>query len=172
MDRLVSMEGELREKVLEVYAEVDAAVAAIGPRCDASGRCCRFEEYGHTLFMSHFEAEILLEAAPPYAKPVGRESCPFQVNNLCTAREPRPLGCRIYFCDPNYGDRGNAITEEAIAKLKRIADESDAGWNYAPLHTFLNAADRPQDGFADRMAEHVPGRVSLPLRDDVPANHT
>ena len=152
------MAETLRDRVLHVYAEVDAAVAAAAPRCVASGKCCRFAEYGHTLFLSRFEADILLEAAPEYATPVGREACPFQVNGLCTTRDPRPLGCRIYFCDPSYQETGNRITEEALSKLKRIADAHDAGWNYAPLHVFLNAA-------ADTMTPAGPSgrRVPLPL---------
>jgi Fe-S-cluster containining protein len=136
------MDAALRDRVLEVYAAVDAAVAAENPRCEASGRCCRFTEYGHTLFLSEFEAEILLETAPAYAKPVTRDFCPFQVDGLCTARESRPLGCRIYFCDPTYQDKQNAITETAVAKLKTLADEFDAGWNYSPLHVLLNSAER------------------------------
>lgn len=138
------MNPDLRSRVLEVYAAVDAAVAAENPRCDASGRCCRFTEYGHTLFLSRFEADILLEKAPGYSKPVSRDFCPFQVQGLCTARDSRPLGCRIYFCDPNFQEQQHAITENAVAKLKAIADEFDAGWNYAPLHVLLNAAERSE----------------------------
>ena len=59
------MTDDVRWEVLAVYAAADAAVRAAGPRCDASGRCCRFTEYGHTLFLSAFEAEILLESRPP-----------------------------------------------------------------------------------------------------------
>lgn len=154
------MNDELRRRVLSVYAEVDAAVAAAGPRCDASGRCCRFKEYGHTLFLSRFEAEILLDTAPPYSKPVSADGCPFQVGGLCTARGERPLGCRIYFCDPGYQDRQNEITEHAVARLKALADEFGTGWQYASLHVFLNAADRPQDRDVT-MADNA--RIRLPL---------
>lgn len=151
------MSPSTRAAVEKVYAAVDAAVAAAGPRCDSSGRCCRFEEYGHTLFLSQFEAEILLETALPYEKPVTRAGCPFQVDNLCTARNERPLGCRIYFCDPAYQNRQNEITEEAIAALKRIADDYGTGWRYAPLHVFLNEADRPA------VSEAGNPRVPLPI---------
>ncbi|HEY3788281.1 MAG TPA: hypothetical protein VGL71_05460 [Urbifossiella sp.] len=137
------MTEEVRNEVREVYAAVDRAVAAAGPRCDASGRCCRFEEYGHTLFISHFEAELLLETAPPFQQPVSKSACPFQVDNLCTAREQRPLGCRIYFCDPAYQETGQRITEEALSQLKGIADAHDTGWRYAPLHVFLNECEQP-----------------------------
>jgi hypothetical protein len=134
------MTDGVRIDLLAVYAESDAAVAAAGPRCDASGRCCRFTEYGHTLFISAFEAEILLESAPPFERPVASDACPFQVAGLCTARTARPLGCRIYFCDPVYQERMREITEVAVARLKRIADQHGTGWHYAPLHHFLNAA--------------------------------
>jgi hypothetical protein len=140
---VTDMTPDVRRAVLAVYAAVDAAVRAAGPRCDSSGRCCRFTEYGHTLFLSQFEAELLLEGAPAYEPPVTRDGCPFQVDNLCTARDARPLGCRIYFCDPAYQETGNRITEDAVAALKGIADEHEAGWRYAPLHVFLNEADRP-----------------------------
>jgi hypothetical protein len=125
------------ERLRAIYAAADAAVAAAGPRCDASGRCCRFREYGHTLFVSQIEADYLLDRAPPYSGPVDDAGCPFQVDNLCTAREPRPLGCRIYFCDPAYQSTAAAISEHAIGLLKKLATEFGLGWRYAPLHRFL-----------------------------------
>ncbi len=158
------MSPDVRRAVREVYAATDAAVQTAGPRCDSSGRCCRFTEYGHTLFISQFEAELLLESAPAYDQPVTRDGCPFQVDNLCTARDARPLGCRIYFCDPTYQETGNQITEDAIAQLKRIADEHDTGWRYAPLHVYLNEAKRPTAVSEDTIAPiGPPNRRPLPV---------
>lgn len=150
------MRDDLRARLRELYAEVDAAVASAGPRCDSSGRCCRFKEWGHVLYLSSLEADYLLESAPPYAAPVSPDGCPFQVGTLCTARDPRPLGCRIYFCDPTYQETGNAITEAALAKLKRLAEELGLDWRYAPLHVFLN------EGASDATAAPAPPRRSLP----------
>jgi hypothetical protein len=134
------MSEALRRQVLELYAEVDRQVTAAGPVCVASGRCCRFKEYGHTLFLSNLEADVLLADAPPYEQPVSPDFCPFQQGNLCTAREPRPLGCRIYYCDPNYQETGNRITEASLHRLKQLAERHGVAWRYAPLHHFLNAA--------------------------------
>lgn len=134
----------VRQRVLALYQEADQAVAAAGPVCIASGRCCRFKEYGHTLFLSNLEAEVLLHTAPAYEQPVTSDFCPFQQNNLCTAREPRPLGCRVYFCDPNYQETAQQISEVFIQRLKRLAEELGIDWSYAPLHKFLNEAERPQ----------------------------
>lgn len=134
------MSDELRRKVLEIYREADAEVQAAGPVCIASGRCCRFKEYGHVLYVSNLEAEVLLASSPPYEKPVSPDFCPFQKDKLCTAREPRPLGCRVYYCDPTYQETGNAITEKYLARLKQLAAEHGVEYRYAPLHTYLNEA--------------------------------
>ena len=136
------MSESLRRQVLELYQAVDQDVKAAGPVCVASGRCCRFKEYGHTLFLSNLEAEVLLAAAPPYEGPVTADYCPFQKGNLCTAREPRPLGCRVYYCDPNYQETAPKITEKYLHRLKELADANGVPWLYAPLHHFLN---HPED---------------------------
>jgi hypothetical protein len=138
---LSQMDESIHRQVLNLYREVDQAVSAAGPICVASGRCCRFKEYGHTLFLSNLEAEVLLDDAPPYEQPVSSEYCPFQKENLCTAREPRPLGCRIYFCDPQYQETGNRLTEEYLHRLKKLAEANGIEWHYAPLHQFLNQQD-------------------------------
>jgi Fe-S-cluster containining protein len=104
----------------------------------ASGKCCRFKEYGHVLFLSKLEADVLLDSAPPYETPVSPDYCPFQKGNLCTAREPRPLACRIYYCDPNYQETAQQISEKYLQRLKRLADDNGLPWQYAPLHYFLN----------------------------------
>jgi hypothetical protein len=134
------MDSNLHDAVLEIYAQADRDVAAAGPVCIASGRCCRFKEYGHTLFLSNLEAEVLLDSAPPFSGPVVPEFCPFQKDKLCTARDGRPLGCRVYYCDPAYQATGNRISETHLAALKDLADVHGREWRYAPLHAFLNEA--------------------------------
>src|ERR1700694_794123 len=114
------MTDDCRQAVLTLYKEVDAEVRAAGPVCVASGRCCRFKEYGHTLFVSNLEADVLLAQAPAYEQPVSADFCPFQKENLCPAREPRPLGCRVYYCDPAYQETGNRITEKYLRRLKEL----------------------------------------------------
>lgn len=104
------------DSVEALYRELDAVVASHNPRCDASGRCCRFNTWGHQLFVSSLEMEYfamrmglipipasseeqdgLRIALPQYPAVDG---CPWQIDGLCSARDARPLGCRIYFCDP------------------------------------------------------------------------
>jgi Fe-S-cluster containining protein len=128
---------ELRDALLALYDDLGADVAKAAPVCDLSGRCCRFKEYGHTLFVSRPEADLLLEQGLPENAVVDEAGCPFQIKGLCTARERRPLGCRIYYCDPAYAGVGEALTERYLTRLKQLHDEAGESWEYRPLHRFL-----------------------------------
>lgn len=131
-----------RARVQEIYQSLDAEVARLEPVCQISGRCCRFAEYDHTLFMSAPEFALLLADAPPPVRPLDDgATCPWQdQRGRCTARDARPLGCRVYFCDPNYAPHGPELAEAAIAQLKALVGELELPWNYAPLHRHLQAA--------------------------------
>jgi hypothetical protein len=59
------------------------------------------------------------------------------VQGLCTARERRPLGCRVYFCDPKFVDAGPAISEQYVAAFKQLHNQTGIPWEYRPLHAFL-----------------------------------
>src|SRR5262245_37219394 len=143
------MNEDLRSRVQAIYEEAEKEIAAAGPVCVASGRCCRFKEYGHTLFVSNLEAAVLLDGAPAYERPVTAEFCPFQRDKLCDARAHRPLGCRVYYCDPTYQETGNAITEKYLRELKHLASQLDVEWQYAPLHHFLNHPEQAQLQLSD-----------------------
>ena len=58
-----------RSELRALYEQLDAEVAALGPVCQLSGRCCRFKEYGHTLFVSIPEVQFLLGNAPEPQRP-------------------------------------------------------------------------------------------------------
>jgi hypothetical protein len=122
-----------------LYAELDAEIARLEPACALSGRCCRFEEYGHTLFLSAPEADLLLAEAPAPTRPLDEgATCPWQdARGRCTAREARPLGCRVYFCDPSYQPHAPDLSERFIAQLKRLVADHNLDWDYAPLHRHL-----------------------------------
>lgn len=131
-----------RTELREAYAGLDAEVARLAPTCAVSGRCCRFEEYGHTLFVSAPEFALLMADAPEPSRPVdGGATCPWQDDRgRCSARDARPMGCRVYFCDPSYQPMAPEIAERGIARLKALVDRLDLPWDYAPLHRHLARA--------------------------------
>jgi hypothetical protein len=143
-------EPSFHRELEELYAELDAAVAERAPVCRISGRCCRFREYGHTLFLSAPELEYLLDRAPAPSRPLDDgETCPWQdAAGRCTAREARPLGCRVYFCDPAFEEAAPMLSEQFLARLKRLVERYGRDWAYAPLHQHLR--DRAETiGFPD-----------------------
>jgi Fe-S-cluster containining protein len=127
----------LRAGLLQIYEELGREIAAAAPVCDLSGRCCRFQEYGHRLYISRAEAELLLENGLPAGAIIDEAGCPFQVGQLCTARERRPLGCRVYFCDPHYAGVGELLSEKYVSRLKGLHAATGTEWLYAELHEFL-----------------------------------
>ena len=128
-----------RAELMALYDELDAEVRRLGPVCNLSGLCCRFGEYGHTLFLSAPEAALLVADSPPPARPVDDgATCPWQdLQGRCTARGARPLGCRIYFCDPAFQPEGSIVGEAFITRLKSLVDRLGLPWDYAPLHRHL-----------------------------------
>ncbi len=120
----------------EIYLRLDTIVTGHNPRCDASGRCCRFDAYGHQLFVSTLEMEYFAhrmgltatrvddtdasEARRIALPQLPADGCPWQVNGLCTAREARPLGCRIYFCDPAHQDWQPEIYEKFHREILQL----------------------------------------------------
>jgi Fe-S-cluster containining protein len=133
---------DARSELRQVYEELDAEIARLSPRCELSGRCCRFLEYEHTLFLSTIEADYLLRAAPPPVRELDDgATCPWQnESGRCTAREGRPLGCRVYFCDPKYIEQAPELSERYLAKIKSITARGGLPWDYASLHRHLEGA--------------------------------
>ncbi len=132
------------EALRALYEELAAEIARESPSCRLSGRCCRFREYDHTLFLSAVEASYLLEHAPEASRPLDEgETCPWQDDQgRCTAREARPLGCRIYFCDPQFQEAMPELSERYLSRLKVLAREAVLDWDYAPLHVHLRREPR------------------------------
>lgn len=137
-ERLAPAGGPVSAQLPQLYVELDKEVAAAAPICELSGRCCRFRDYGHTLFLSRPEAELLLQQRFPEGAVIDDAGCPYQTGNLCTARENRPLGCRVYYCDPRYAGVGEELSERYIRRLKDLHDETNTEWEYRPLIFFLS----------------------------------
>ena len=115
-----------------LYAALAAELAVLAPRCELSGRCCNFPASGLTLFSTDLELAHL--AATASLRADGDESlCPWWEKGLCTARDGRPLGCRVYFCDASKAAELEALSERYHARLKRLHVEFGVSYLYAPF---------------------------------------
>jgi Fe-S-cluster containining protein len=125
-------ESSARARLGELYADLDAELAALAPKCELSGRCCDFPRSGLTLFSTDLELRWLREKTP-----AGRNEdpalCPHWQAGRCEARDGRPLGCRLYFCDATKAAQLDDLSIRYHARLKRIHDETGVPYRYGPF---------------------------------------
>jgi Fe-S-cluster containining protein len=142
--------AEVRAAVAAIYAELGEAIAQRRPLCSMSGRCCRFEAYGHRLFVTTIELGTFiheLRRMEPPAKlleAIGRwdgTGCPFQVAKLCGVHGIRPLGCRMFFCDPGSTQWQNEQYERFHGRIRQLHDELGVPYAYMEWREALKNAD-------------------------------
>ena len=136
---------DVREAVGGLYARVQAEIDARRPACAVSGRCCRFEDYGHRLFVTTMELAAFVHHLHE-ARAAGRvrdvaawdgTGCPFQVSRLCGVHPLRPFGCRMFFCDATATDWQNETYERFHAELRRLHQAMGVPYRYVEWRTAL-----------------------------------
>jgi len=146
--RAAAARPEVREAVERIYTDLAADVAKRRPVCVVSGRCCRFEEYGHRLYVTTLELAAFLHGFETGAKDERLASaiqkwdgagCPFQVSKLCGVHAIRPFGCRIYFCDATSTQWQQEAYEVFHARLKRLHEELGVPYYYVEWRQALRA---------------------------------
>ena len=128
-----SRRQDVRDSVARIYANLQTEIEARRPNCEMSGRCCRFDEFGHRLYVTTIElASFVANLQEPNgeAKGFSPGSCPFQSNGLCTVHPIRPFGCRIFFCDQTATDWQHAQYERFHAQIKRLHEELNVPYVY------------------------------------------
>jgi Fe-S-cluster containining protein len=113
---------EALAQVDQLYRSVQADIDRRRPLCVISGRCCRFEEFGHRLYVTTLELARFVHdlGAGPDLKAWDGTGCPFQQAKLCTVHAMRPFGCRLFFCDATSTDWQNQAYERFHGELKQM----------------------------------------------------
>lgn len=136
------------------YAELDAAVAAHRPTCWNKGACCKFGEYGHKLFVTNVELAYFVRGERGrWRRPTGEAACPYQSGGMCNAREHRPMGCRVFFCDPAAQHWQNDEYERQLAKLKAIGERHGVDYRYTEWLSGLAELSESLDSGAEKRAD-------------------
>ena len=132
------------EAVGGLYDDVQREIDRRRPLCAVSGRCCRFEEFGHRLYVTTAELAAFVHGiksrdrgrAPPDCDGTG---CPFQSNKLCGVHAIRPFGCRMFFCDATSTQWQNEAYEQFHARLKRLHEDLGVPYFYVEWRRALAA---------------------------------
>jgi Fe-S-cluster containining protein len=149
--RLAALRGDVRDAVGAVYRDLAADVDKRRPVCVVSGRCCRFEEYGHRLFVTTMELAAFVaefDAAPRPAalaesiRAWDGTGCPFQVAKMCGVHAIRPFGCRMFFCDATSTQWQNEAYETYHGRLKRLHEALGVPYFYVEWRQAVRAVLR------------------------------
>jgi Fe-S-cluster containining protein len=127
-------QSNVRMEVRRLYEELQVRIDQRRPVCVMSGRCCRFDEYGHRLYVTTIElGAFMAELADlPQAGPNGTDPglCPLQSGKICRVHSIRPMGCRIFFCDPSSIQWQQDVYEEFHSRLKELHRELSIPYAY------------------------------------------
>jgi Fe-S-cluster containining protein len=119
-----------------IYAAAERAIAARPElHCQLSGRCCRFREAGHELYLTRLEYEEMAERGG--TREADPAACPWLENGLCANREGRALGCRTYFCSDEAA--AAEVTETFHAEIRALHEQLAIPYVYASLHQHMSA---------------------------------
>lgn len=131
------------ESIQNLYRAVQDALDLRKPVCNVSGRCCRFEEYGHRLFVTTLEMAAFVHHLGQQHSVDGwnGRGCPFQWNGLCKVHRIRPMGCRLYFCDPTAIEWHQETYERFHAELRRLHEVANARYFYVEWRTALRSME-------------------------------
>lgn len=145
--REASLQNEVTLAIGRIYGQITDRLRSIAPRCERSGRCCQFEEFGHRLYVTTAElaafvaqAKLRKELTEYSARPDGG-ACRYQLGKLCQAHEIRPMGCRIFFCDPTKDQQLNELYEQMHRQLKDLHDRLRIPYYYIEWRTGLNVIE-------------------------------
>lgn len=134
---------EVAAELEGVYGYISAATEARRPVCRTSGRCCRFEEWGHRLYVTGLEAAYTLAHLPAPLTPAVldaarvRGGCPFQIERLCSVHAIRPFACRVYFCDETSTEWQRDLYERMQREVRAIHDRHAIEYRYAEWRELL-----------------------------------
>ncbi|HOW71956.1 MAG TPA: hypothetical protein PKY77_15260 [Phycisphaerae bacterium] len=123
------------------FDETDRQIAGYHPTCWNHGHCCQFGTYGHRLYVTALE--VVMYLAGGYDLPViEQDACPHARDGRCQARTCRPLGCRVFYCDPAAREWQGPLTEERLAVLRDLHGQLGVPYFYADWMTVLRALQR------------------------------
>ena len=126
----------ITNSVAGIYSRLDSEIDT-EQACDACGKCCDFESFGHKLFITtpeiiYFTSKI----NPENLKPMTTDICPYNTLGKCTIYEHRFASCRIFNCKTDT-EAQNTLTEDTLKELKDLCS-TFIPYRYVDLKTALS----------------------------------
>lgn len=137
----------LLSSVETLYAELDARIDARNPVCLNRGDCCKFGAFGHHLFVTPVELAYFVARVEGHDSMDDRAgSCPHQHEGRCTVRDARPMGCRVFFCEPASQGWQPDESEDTLTRIKALHQRFNLPYAYVEWLGALAEIDRVRRG--------------------------
>jgi Fe-S-cluster containining protein len=124
-------------EVAQTYDWLDSIIKSLNNKCDACGKCCHFDSFGHKLFVTTPEL-LYFKQNIKNLKPMPAQICSYLENGRCSVRNYRFAACRIFFCKADK-DLQNSLSEQTVKKFKALCDKFNFPYRYTELMTALNS---------------------------------
>jgi Fe-S-cluster containining protein len=144
--RAASLRADVGDAVRNVYVALADAIELRKPICRTSGRCCRFDEFGHRLFVTTMEMGTFVRELEQMGQcrlsgTDASAGCPFQIDGLCSVHSIRPFGCRIFFCDETATQWQHEQYARFHQELKRLHEELGVRYFYVEWREALRVIE-------------------------------
>jgi Fe-S-cluster containining protein len=133
---------EVAARLRDALDEIDRRVNESGFTCQQSGRCCRFESFGHRLYMTGLEIAWFRSLAGDPQTPAStgsitlpvihakRDGCPYQIDGMCSVHQSRPFACRVFFCQEGSDDWQSEQYETFQSTMKNLHEKLGLPYRY------------------------------------------
>ncbi len=127
---------KIRSDLTVLYRDLDEELRRYRhPECETCGQCCCFTEWGHELWVTQFELDLLI-SEHGLRRPTGEGVCPYLSDGLCQARSGRALSCRIFTCKGDQSEL-ESVHEKYLSRLRELARSEGLDIYYGELLTSL-----------------------------------
>lgn len=163
--------SQIFSELISIYNGLENGNNGDGALCICCGECCDFNRSGHKLYLSLVEALYMVHAprdvmTQDFLPILERGLCPYQIQNKCTNREGRSIGCRVFFCKAD----GNFMQEksnEALDEVKALSQKYLLEWIYGELVVMLTAAYRIMERISCEKEDFELGRLIEEIFDEL-----
>lgn len=122
------------EELQTLYRELEEELLPYQSLCTRLSRCCHFKDFGHRLYSLSLEVAFLWSQGQRSAGDIPPLTCAYlNTDGSCGNRTGRPLGCRIFFCDPGYQTTSQIFYEKYHQKLEGLVQKYHLHYFYGEM---------------------------------------
>lgn len=131
------LDVNLYSELGRIYQLLEKELTQLNPGCNQCGTCCDFSTFDHVLYASSIEINYITQNVEVPDFNLADNVCPFLKDNQCSIRDFRTLGCRVFYCNPQYREVLCDMYEKYYHMIKELSNKYNAQWSYLPFLNYL-----------------------------------